>query len=546
MTPNSGIPPASQREYATERAELERLSRRSINPANTELRWENGHFKSGKKGRFKTWGLKVLRTVAPYLSGYCDKKLRSLNEQNISQQKAATRWLAQMTQHAKTSPAERQVKISKRSVVSVKEAMKYINKFPSTRYTAPRDTWVIPPTRELAEIRAARPKRGDKDWRPDPELVTNNLKLEYRIVPQPEAVKNKLSKAKTEVQQQQTEQKDFHTPLTRKVFSKLNVNQQAALRIQKMQADKLEAFSIDPALKGQRGSFSRESMLTQKESNTHYETETIPGFGGEIGVAHCQGLRDRMEDQTLTDSFTVHTTHGDVPINLTALFDGHGGTSGSAYAKEHLIHHLKQRLEEGNPDQLTDTQIWNSLKLALVDLGHSIPLKDDNSSAGTTANVVLKIGDKIWVANTGDSRAVLVPPQGNAEQLSLDAKPNDERFRPSIEKRDGHLSGNERFGFRVNGVGTARSLGDHGAFGAVSARPTITVYDCPTEGWPGYKLLQACDGLTDLVTSEQIGGLVQEATDKKMSNAQTAGFLTGLAYEAGSGDNISVMLTSLE
>ena len=141
---------------------------------------------------------------------------------------------------------------------------------------------------------------------------------------------------------------------------------------------------------------------------------------------------------------------------------------------------------------------------------------------------------------------MLVPTEGSAEQLSLDAKLNGARFKPSIEKRGGVITGNDKFGYKVNGVGTARSLGDHGTYGVITARPTITVYEKPSEGWKGYKLLQACDGLTDLATSDQIGGLVQGAANRNMNNAQTAAFLTGLAYEAGSGDNISVMLTSFE
>lgn len=62
----------------------------------------------------------------------------------------------------------------------------------------------------------------------------------------------------------------------------------------------------------------------------------------------------------------------------------------------------------------------------------------DLGRGGSTAVTALLInGQKLWVANVGDSRAVLSK-NGHAIQMSIDHEPNTERG--SIENRGGFVS----------------------------------------------------------------------------------------------------------
>lgn len=55
----------------------------------------------------------------------------------------------------------------------------------------------------------------------------------------------------------------------------------------------------------------------------------------------------------------------------------------------------------------------------------------ENIHAGCTANVVLIVGNKLYCANSGDSRAIICV-KDNAKALSLDHKPDEENERKRI------------------------------------------------------------------------------------------------------------------
>ena len=79
----------------------------------------------------------------------------------------------------------------------------------------------------------------------------------------------------------------------------------------------------------------------------------------------------------------------------------------------------------------------------------------ENEDAGCTANVVLVTMDKIYCANSGDSRAVLCE-DGNAVALSHDHKPDNEEEKQRIVNANGFVSFS-----RTNGVlSLSRAIGD--------------------------------------------------------------------------------------
>ncbi|KAK6130410.1 hypothetical protein DH2020_035820 [Rehmannia glutinosa] len=114
---------------------------------------------------------------------------------------------------------------------------------------------------------------------------------------------------------------------------------------------------------------------------------------------------------------------GNPNVHFFGVFDGHGlcGTQCSNFVKDRLVEKLM------DDAALLDDPIkaYSAAFLATNDeLHHNSDI--DDSMSGTTAITALVIGDKLYVANVGDSRAVLAVKEGNrvvAQDLSCDQTP---------------------------------------------------------------------------------------------------------------------------
>ncbi|KAF5467834.1 hypothetical protein F2P56_012046 [Juglans regia] len=116
------------------------------------------------------------------------------------------------------------------------------------------------------------------------------------------------------------------------------------------------------------------------------------------------------------------------------LFDsGHGGSRTAEYLKNNLFKNLSS-----HPDFIKDT------KAAIVDVFRQTDAdylneeKGHHRDAGSTASTALLLGDRILVANVGDSRVVACR-AGSAIALSIDHKPERSDERQRIEKAGGFV-----------------------------------------------------------------------------------------------------------
>jgi serine/threonine protein phosphatase PrpC len=279
-----------------------------------------------------------------------------------------------------------------------------------------------------------------------------------------------------------------------------------------------------------------EDLLHPVNPPTEYERKIREDY--EIGVHHEQGLRFEMEDEDLITSFTLKLNKNTYPVQLFAIFDGHGGRQTAVYARDNLGRKLQETLERFNRDDLSDEGIWNALKMACVELDEEI-LRRVGFVSGSTATFSLILGGKLWTANVGDSRTILINGK-DVIQLTEDAKPEIEHYTNSIRNRGGFIQFVDCW--RVNGgLAPARSFGDHFHRGAVSARPKITSIPLAHIA-PGSTLILACDGLYDVASTNQVGRTVNAALDKDLSAETIATVLAQKALKAGSRDNVSTLV----
>ncbi|KVI10925.1 Protein phosphatase 2C [Cynara cardunculus var. scolymus] len=157
-------------------------------------------------------------------------------------------------------------------------------------------------------------------------------------------------------------------------------------------------------------------------------------------------------------------------LGLFAIYDGHLGISVPAYLQKHLFSNI-----------IKENEFWTDPNRAILKayertdqsiLSHNPDLGRGGSTAVTA---ILINGCKLWVANVGDSRAVLSR-GGQAIQMSIDHEPNTERG--SIENRGGFVSNMPGDVARVNGqLAVSRAFGDKNLKTHLRSDPDVTNAD---------------------------------------------------------------------
>ncbi|GAB4852627.1 hypothetical protein Ancab_016841 [Ancistrocladus abbreviatus] len=128
-------------------------------------------------------------------------------------------------------------------------------------------------------------------------------------------------------------------------------------------------------------------------------------------------------DKANQDSFCIHTPFGTDPNDhFFGVFDGHGeyGAQCSQFVKRKLCENLLRN----SRFHVDAVEACHAAFLTTNSQLHADSL--DDSMSGTTAITILVRGRRLYVANTGDSRAVIAQRQGKdivAVDLSIDQTP---------------------------------------------------------------------------------------------------------------------------
>ncbi|KAM7485169.1 hypothetical protein LguiA_001178 [Lonicera macranthoides] len=261
-----------------------------------------------------------------------------------------------------------------------------------------------------------------------------------------------------------------------------------------------------------------------------------------------RGYYPDMPNKENQDSFCIKTSlQGNPNVHFFGVFDGHGqlGTECSNFVKNRLVEILSN-----DPNLLEDPA--KAYEIAFVATNDELHHSDiDDSMSGTTAITVLVVGDTLYVANVGDSRAVIAVKEGNkisAEDLSNDQTPfrTDECERVkqcgarvlSVDQVEGLKDpgvqswGNEEMDggdpprlWVQNGVypGTAftRSVGDSTAekIGVVAVPEVSILKLAPRHPF----FVVASDGVFEFLTSNAVVEMVTKYTDPRDACSAIAG-----------------------
>ncbi|CAM9431692.1 unnamed protein product [Chrysoparadoxa australica] len=308
-----------------------------------------------------------------------------------------------------------------------------------------------------------------------------------------------------------------------------------------------------------------------------------PSHGLPFAIADMPGWRITMEDATC-----AHTPiPGEWRGGMFGVFDGHGGASSSEYVSEHLLECLCEqpswRAGERGVQAVVDalTQAFLDVDDQLAALPQmKVTLKGEDYHAvdcsGSTGAVVLVTETHVIAANVGDSRCVLVIPEGNKgvngaptagiAELTQDHSAELPGERERVQVAGGEVidvQGVQRICYKVGNksqsVCPSRAFGDF-AFKQRSDLPPQAqvvvavpeVRACERDGIEGYLLL-ACDGLWDVMSNKEAGDILlavlheatREGIEEKVALAKAADELVAQSLRRGSLDNVTVCVVRL-
>ncbi|XP_030071682.1 integrin-linked kinase-associated serine/threonine phosphatase 2C isoform X3 [Microcaecilia unicolor] len=282
-------------------------------------------------------------------------------------------------------------------------------------------------------------------------------------------------------------------------------------------------------------------------------------------VAERQGEREDMQD--------AHTILGDIteecqplPAAITrlsyfAVFDGHGGCRASRFAAQNLHQNIIKKLpkgEVGNIEKLVKRCLVDAFKQT-----DEVFLKQASSQKpawkdGSTATCVLVVDNTLYIANLGDSRAILCRYNEGSQKptaliLSREHNPTQYEERMRIQK----AGGNVRDGRVLGVLEVSRSFGD-GQYKRCGVICTPDIKRCQLTYNDRFILL-ACDGLFKAFTPEEavtfIASCVEQ--DEKVQTREgkpstdthyetACNRLANEAVRRGSADNITVLVVHIE
>ncbi|XP_078432686.1 protein phosphatase 2C family protein isoform X2 [Wolffia australiana] len=215
-------------------------------------------------------------------------------------------------------------------------------------------------------------------------------------------------------------------------------------------------------------------------------------------------------------------------LGLFAIFDGHLGDNIASYLQKHLFSNiLKEKEFLANPEKAM-VKAYEKTDKAI--LSHSSGLGQGGSTAVTA--IVLN-GSKLYVANVGDSRAVLLK-RGRVIQMTVDHEPGAERG--AIENRGGFVSNLPGDVPRVNGqLAVSRAFGDKSLKSHLRSDPDIHFEDINNQT---ELLILASDGLWKVMSNEESLNIAIKIKDPQAAAKE----LASEALKRDSKDDISIIV----
>lgn len=263
-----------------------------------------------------------------------------------------------------------------------------------------------------------------------------------------------------------------------------------------------------------------------------------------VQKASLKGARPTNEDQEFILMNKEGKNKNFAPVNLYAIFDGHGGRNVSKYVCENLpLLFLSKSCQY--PLKIKDIKsCFNKVQGELETMKFS-------EHSGSTALVLITYNinniDYLNILNLGDCRAVLCR-NNLGIPLTKDHKPSFPEEIHRITELGGEITF-DGMDWRIKDLSVSRAFGDLDAKPYVTHIPDIYKYRLDKDD---KFVILACDGLWDAVNNQDAVNFVlniyyDKTTNNKLikKNINVAEELARYAIKRGSTDNVSVIIIFL-
>uniref|UniRef100_A0A2K5ERB5 Integrin-linked kinase-associated serine/threonine phosphatase 2C n=1 Tax=Aotus nancymaae TaxID=37293 RepID=A0A2K5ERB5_AOTNA len=286
-------------------------------------------------------------------------------------------------------------------------------------------------------------------------------------------------------------------------------------------------------------------------------------FGLKGYVAERKGEREEMQDaHVILNDITEECRPPSsliTRVSYFAVFDGHGGIRASKFAAQNLHQNLIRKFPKGD-----GISVEKTVKRCLLDtFKHTDEefLKQASSQKpawkdGSTATCVLAVDNILYIANLGDSRAILCRYNEESQKhaalsLSKEHNPTQYEERMRIQK----AGGNVRDGRVLGVLEVSRSIGD-GQYKRCGVTSVPDIRRCQLTPNDRFILL-ACDGLFKVFTPEEAVNFILTCLEDEKIQTREGKSAVDARYEAacnrlankavqrGSADNVTVMVVRI-
>jgi serine/threonine protein phosphatase PrpC len=254
-----------------------------------------------------------------------------------------------------------------------------------------------------------------------------------------------------------------------------------------------------------------------------------------IYFTSVKGRRDANEDR---HNIILNINENDSnlnPINLFGVYDGHGGSWVSKYLEANIPNYYMNKKFVPPFDDDFHRKVFMLIQSELLKnkLGYS-------SGSTCLLNIMYKYNNSIFmnVINLGDSRMVIVNSKGISQSITKDHKPDDSVEKSRLTKMGGEIYKDSEGVYRIGDLSLSRAFGDGDNAPYISQKPDIFVKKITPET---KYIVMACDGLWDIIDSEDLGSVINKILKKKNQDNIAVG-LANWALDNGSTDNVSVIV----